>query len=201
MRFKNWKYPDIKEGKLTKYNWVVQHKDKLKLGVKTDIGAFTYIDAKKGVIIEAYVQIGSHCSIYSVSTIDNKEGKVIGEHRGIIFYTIGQRRGMGIADKNPLYVIAIDKKTNAITAGREEDLYTDELIAGNMNFINIEKLETPIKAEAKIRYMHQPSQATVIPLSKGKVKVKFDSPQRAVTPGQAVVFYNGEEVIGGGTIE
>jgi acetyltransferase-like isoleucine patch superfamily enzyme len=77
MRFKNWEYPDIEEGKLTEYTWVVQHKDKLKLGYKTDIGAFTYINAKNGVIIEDYVQIGSHCSIYSVSTIDNKEGKVI----------------------------------------------------------------------------------------------------------------------------
>ena len=77
MRFKNWEYPEIEEGKLTKYNWVVQHKDKLKLGYKTDIGAFTYINAKNGVIIEDYVQIGSHCSIYSVSTIDHKEGEVI----------------------------------------------------------------------------------------------------------------------------
>jgi acetyltransferase-like isoleucine patch superfamily enzyme len=77
MRFENWEYPDIEEGKLTEYNWVVQHKDKLKLGYKTDIGAFTYINAKNGVIIEDYVQIGSHCSIYSVSTIDNKEGEVI----------------------------------------------------------------------------------------------------------------------------
>ena len=76
MRFKNWKYPEIEEGKLTKYNWLVQHKDKLKLGYKTDIGAFTYINAKNGVIIEDYVQIGSHCSIYSVSTIDNKEAKL-----------------------------------------------------------------------------------------------------------------------------
>lgn len=77
MRFKDWEYPDIEEGKLTKYNWIVQHKDKLKLGNKTDIGAFTYINAKNGVIIEDYVQIGSHCSIYSISTIDNKEGQVI----------------------------------------------------------------------------------------------------------------------------
>ena len=77
MRFKDWKYPDIEEGKLTKYNWIVQHKNKLKLGYKTDIGAFTYINAKKGVIIEDYVQVGSHCSIYSVSTIDNKKGQVI----------------------------------------------------------------------------------------------------------------------------
>jgi len=76
-RFKNWKYPEIKEGKPTKYNWIVQGKDKFILGRNTDIGAFTYINAKNGVIVEEDVQIGSHCSIYSVSTIDNKQGKVI----------------------------------------------------------------------------------------------------------------------------
>ena len=76
-RFKRWKYPDIKEGKLTKYNWLVQHLENLKLGYKTDIGAFTYINAKNGVIIGDNVEIGSHCSIYSVSTIDGKEGKVV----------------------------------------------------------------------------------------------------------------------------
>jgi acetyltransferase-like isoleucine patch superfamily enzyme len=76
-RFKDWKYPQIKESKLTKYHWLVQHKNKLKLGYKTDIGAFTYINAKNGVTIEDFVQIGSHCSIYSISTIDNKEGPVL----------------------------------------------------------------------------------------------------------------------------
>ncbi|OGZ22934.1 MAG: acetyltransferase [Candidatus Nealsonbacteria bacterium RIFCSPLOWO2_01_FULL_41_9] len=75
-RFKNWKKPKIEEGKLTEYNWLVQNKKGLNLGRKTDIGAFTYINAKNGVIIEDFVQIGAHCSIYSVSTIDNKEGKV-----------------------------------------------------------------------------------------------------------------------------
>lgn len=77
MRFKDWKYPDIEEGKLTRWHWSVQNKDKLKLGKYTDIGAFTYINAKNGVIIGDYVQIGSHCSIYSESTIDNKGGQVI----------------------------------------------------------------------------------------------------------------------------
>lgn len=76
-RFKNWKPPNIEEGQLTKYNWLVQHKKKLKLGYKTDIGAFTYINAKNGVVIEDYVQVGSHCSIYSASTIDSKQGKVV----------------------------------------------------------------------------------------------------------------------------
>jgi len=76
-RFNNWKYPKIEEGKPTKYNWVVQHKRNLKLGKFTDIGTFTYINAKNKVIVEDYAQIGSHCAIYSVSTIDNKEGKVV----------------------------------------------------------------------------------------------------------------------------
>jgi acetyltransferase-like isoleucine patch superfamily enzyme len=76
-RLKNWSYPEINDGKLTKYNWVVQHIEKFKLGYWTDIGAFTYINAIKGVTIEDFVQIGSHCSIYSISTIDNKEGQVL----------------------------------------------------------------------------------------------------------------------------
>jgi len=76
-RFNDWEYPEIEEGKPTKYNWVVQHKDNLSLGYRTDIGAFTYINAKFGVTIEDEVQIGSHCSIYSVSTIDGKEGEVV----------------------------------------------------------------------------------------------------------------------------
>jgi acetyltransferase-like isoleucine patch superfamily enzyme len=76
-RFEDWEYPLIEENRLTKYHWLVQHKDKLKLGYKTDIGAFTYINAKNEVIIEDYVQIGSHCSLYTVSTIDKKEGPII----------------------------------------------------------------------------------------------------------------------------
>jgi len=75
-RFKNWRFPQIKEGELTEYNWIVQYKDHLQLGKYTDIGAFSYINAKYGVVIENNVQIGSHCSIYSVSTIDEKYGKV-----------------------------------------------------------------------------------------------------------------------------
>ena len=103
MKFKHWEYPQIEEGKLTKYNWMVQHRDKLKLGYKTDIGAFTYINAENGVIIEDFVQIGSHCAIYSVSTIDNKEGTVtlkknckVGSHSVIMpGVTIGENSVIG----------------------------------------------------------------------------------------------------------
>ena len=102
-RFSDWEYPQIEEGKPTEFNWVVQHKDKFKLGYKTDIGAFTYINAKYGVIIENLVQIGSHCSIYSISTIDNKKGKVwlksnckVGSHSVIMpGVTIGENSIVG----------------------------------------------------------------------------------------------------------
>jgi acetyltransferase-like isoleucine patch superfamily enzyme len=102
-RFINWTYPEIEEGKPTKYNWLVQNKDGLKLGYKTDIGAFTYINAKYGVIIEDYVQIGSHCSIYSISTIDDKKGTVtlkknckIGSHSVILpGVTVGENAIVG----------------------------------------------------------------------------------------------------------
>jgi acetyltransferase-like isoleucine patch superfamily enzyme len=102
-RFDDWKYPEIKEGQPTKYNWIVQHVSNFQLGYKTDIGAYTYINAKKGVIIEDLVQIGSHCSIYSVSTIDNKEGKVvlkkncrIGSHSVVMpCVTIGENSVIG----------------------------------------------------------------------------------------------------------
>jgi acetyltransferase-like isoleucine patch superfamily enzyme len=76
-RFDDWEHPEIEEGKLTRYNWLVQHKDNLRLGYRTDIGAFSYINAKSGVVIEDFVQVGSHCSLYSVSTIDDKEGPIL----------------------------------------------------------------------------------------------------------------------------
>lgn len=119
-RFEDWTYPEIGEGKLTKYNWVVQHKDNLKLGYKTDIGAFTYINAKYGVVIEDLVQIGSHCSIYSVSTIDNKEGPVVlarnckvGSHSVIMpGVTIGENAVVGAFS-----FVTKDIPANVIAAG------------------------------------------------------------------------------------
>jgi acetyltransferase-like isoleucine patch superfamily enzyme len=102
-RFAEWRFPEIEEGRPTKYNWVVQHKDNLKLGYKTDIGAFTYINAKYGVVIEDFVQLGSHCSVYSVSTIDDKAGPVrlkencrIGSHSTIMpGVTVGENAVVG----------------------------------------------------------------------------------------------------------
>ena len=131
----------------------------------------------------------------------DKEGNMLGEHRGIPFYTIGQRKGLGISAKEPLYVTDIDPQKNAIIVGSREEVYRDELIASGLNWIAIEELKRPTKVKARIRHTGEEAEATVTPLGEDKVYVKFKEPQMAITPGQAVVFYRGDVVVGGGTIE
>jgi tRNA-uridine 2-sulfurtransferase len=131
----------------------------------------------------------------------DKQGHMLGKHRGIQFYTIGQRKGMGISAAEPLYVTGIDAGRKAIIVGPKADVYGDELIASNLNWIEFDTLEQPIELKAKIRYRHREGDAVVTPLSGGEVYVKFAQPQMAITPGQAVVFYKGSVVVGGGTIE
>jgi tRNA-specific 2-thiouridylase len=131
----------------------------------------------------------------------NKQGKVLGRHKGIPFYTIGQRKGLGISNGERLYVTAIDPERNAIVVGTKEDLLGDKLIASNLNWIDIKKFEKSIKVKAKIRYRHKEAEVEVIPLDKEKIYVKFREPQMAITPGQAIVFYDGDIVVGGGVIE
>jgi len=130
----------------------------------------------------------------------NLREEVVGEHQGIIFYTIGQRRGLGIGGGKPYYVISIDRERNAIIVGEARALYGHRLIATGVNFIPFERLTTPLNVEAKIRYRSLRAEAIVSPLRDNRVRVEFRRPQRAITPGQAVVFYQGETVIGGGTI-
>jgi len=128
-------------------------------------------------------------------------GKILGEHNGIAFYTIGQRRRLGIAAGEPLYVVAIDPERNAIIVGRDSDLYADELTATDLNFIPFERPAGTIAVTAKIRYNMRDSQALLSLSGEDEALVRFDSPQRAITPGQAVVCYDGEDVVGGGTID
>ncbi|MFQ6121896.1 MAG: tRNA 2-thiouridine(34) synthase MnmA [Dehalococcoidales bacterium] len=132
--------------------------------------------------------------------LDEQEN-ILGSHRGILFYTIGQRKGLGISAKEPLYVIAIEPERNAIVVGRKEKVLGKELIAYRLNWITMTELTQPITAKAKIRYRHPEAEATVIPVNGDRVYVKFNQPQMAITPGQAIVFYNGDTVLGGGTIE
>lgn len=128
------------------------------------------------------------------------EGAVLGEHRGIEHYTVGQRRGLGIAHPEPLYVLAIDAERNAVIAGPAEKLHEGELEAVGLNWIAIDDLTEARRLQARIRYRHRAAPALVEPLARGRVRVRFDEPQRAIAPGQAVVFYDGELVVGGGLI-
>lgn len=130
----------------------------------------------------------------------DRAGKVLGTHRGIHFYTIGQRRGLKIAFGKPIYVIDIRAGDNTLVVGPEEELYRSALTAGGLNWIAFERLDRSIRAKARIRYRHTEADATITPLSDDRVHVLFDEPQRAVTPGQAVVFYDGDLVLGGGII-
>ncbi|MEK6568305.1 MAG: aminomethyltransferase beta-barrel domain-containing protein, partial [Candidatus Omnitrophota bacterium] len=132
--------------------------------------------------------------------IVDSSGKVLGEHKGIPFYTIGQREGLGIAAGYPIYIIRMDSKENTIVAGKKEEAFSSGLIAGDLSFIN-EAMKREIALRVKIRYNHREVPAKVSPESKNKLKVVFSQAQFAVTPGQSVVFYRGNTVIGGGIIE
>lgn len=128
-------------------------------------------------------------------------GNVIGTHKGLPFYTIGQRRGLGIVHSEPLYVIRINCENNAIVLGTERQSYSTSLEASQLNFIPFDNITTPIRISAKIRYMAEDAEASLFPVKNGRARLVFDEPQKAVTPGQSVVFYSDEVVIGGGIIE
>ena len=130
----------------------------------------------------------------------DSSGKVLGRHRGIIHYTIGQRKGLGISSSAPLYVTAIRPDTNEVVLSHGEGLFSNVLEAENINLISVPDLYTPKRIKAKIRYRHKEEDASAIQISEDKIRVTFDKPQRAITPGQAVVLYDGDIVVGGGTI-
>ncbi len=128
------------------------------------------------------------------------EGNVLGKHTGIINYTIGQRKGLGIALGKPAFVVKKDVESNTVVLGSNEELFTSELIAEDVNFMSVAGIEGEKRVTAKPRYNCADSPAVISMLPDGRVKVVFDTPQRAVTSGQAVVFYDGDKVLGGGTI-
>ncbi|MBI2862182.1 MAG: tRNA 2-thiouridine(34) synthase MnmA [Chloroflexi bacterium] len=130
----------------------------------------------------------------------DREGRVLGQHQGISHYTIGQRKGLPLAVGRPMFVAAIDPGRNAVIVGEDRDLYSDVLIAGEVNLIGCPRLESRLPVHAKVRYRMPAVDAEVSLLGHDRVVVRFAMPQRAITPGQAVVFYKGDEVLGGGTI-
>lgn len=128
------------------------------------------------------------------------DGKVIGEHQGIIHYTIGQRKGLNLSMGHPVFVTKIRPDSNEVVIGENEDLFVNTLICDRVNFMAMEGLDGEVRLKAKIRYNHPGAECVISPAEDGKVRVTFDQPQRAITPGQAVVFYQGEYVAGGGII-
>ena len=130
----------------------------------------------------------------------DQSGNKVGKHTGAVSYTIGQRKGLGLALGAPVYVLSKDMERNTVTVGPDAELFRDTLIAEDWNWIAIPELTAPRKVLARIRYRHTEQPATVYPLADGSAKVVFEQPQRAITPGQTVVLYDGDVVIGGGMI-
>lgn len=128
------------------------------------------------------------------------DGNVIGKHKGVIHYTVGQRKGLGIALGKPAFVVAIRPEQNQVVIGEDRDVYTEKLYANNLNFMSVGNITEPVHVKAKIRYSHEGAYCTVRKIDSDTIECIFDQPVRAVTPGQAVVLYDGEYVLGGGTI-
>lgn len=127
-------------------------------------------------------------------------GNILGNHKGIIHYTVGQRKGLGLALPAPLYVCRLDTEKNEVVLCPNEGLFTKELIANNINLISVPDLYTPMRIKAKVRYRHTEQEATAVQIDENTIRITFDEPQRAITKGQAVVLYDGDTVVGGGTI-
>ena len=145
------------------------------------------------------IELQTGCSAAAGDFVD-RYGNVLGTHRGVIHYTIGQRKGLGIAAGEPLYVCKICPQSNTVVLGRNEDLFSTEADATDFNWISGESPKREIRCRAKIRYRQAEQWATAAPRGEHDVHISFDEPQHAVTPGQAAVLYDGDIVLGGGTI-
>jgi tRNA-specific 2-thiouridylase len=152
--------------------------------------------------IDAYFQEQGLSSAETHGEIVDTSGKVVGRHEGTHHYTVGQRRGLRVAAAEPLYVIATEPASQRVIVGRGTELHRNSLRASQVNWISIAAPKTPRQAQVKIRNKHHAAQATLVPVGDdSKVEVVFDQPQRAITPGQAAVFYDGDLVLGGGWID
>ena len=159
-------------------------------------------DGKYSEFIDRYLEHEDRLDeLPKAGDIVNAKGEKLNEHKGIHRYTIGQRRGLGIAHEKPLYVLQIERAKNQIIVGEKEELDELEFVAKGVNWVAFDEPSEPVRASVKVRYRHDPESATIYALSDNRARIVFDEPQAAITPGQATVFYNGEEVVGGGWIE
>ena len=151
--------------------------------------------------LKAYLEEQGEAVPDSAGELVASNGEVMGQHTGIHNFTVGQRKGLGLTSANPLYVLQIHPESHAVTVGSEQELMSRELKANRLNWISIAELTEPIRVMAKIRHRHEPQWATLQPGEEdGTAVAVFDEPQRAITPGQAAIFYQGDEVVGGGWI-
>lgn len=156
-----------------------------------------------------FVQNGSYADFieqytgktYPPGDFVDTDGNVLGQHRGVIRYTIGQRKGLGLALPAPLYVKSVDIEKNTVTLSPESELFKKELTASGINLISVAEIKEPMHIKAKVRYRQPEQWATVTQTGPDSLKVVFDEPQRAITCGQSVVLYDGDRVLGGGTID
>src|SRR6202158_5101467 len=151
--------------------------------------------------LEAYLSEQGETPTKIAGEMVTTDGKVIGEHAGVHNFTVGQRKGLGVATGSPLYVIQIKNDTRQVVVGKDEELYSRTLRTRRVNLISTAELREPIRGTGKIRNRHRPPPATIESAGPDDVRVTFDEPQRALTPGQAAVFYDGDIVVGGGWIE
>jgi tRNA-specific 2-thiouridylase len=151
--------------------------------------------------IQAYTREAGISLSQSDGEIVTEDGAVIGRHHGVHNFTIGQRKGLGFAAGKPLYVLFIDPEKNRVVVGDDDALRTTSLEVGGTNWVSIAEPSAPRKATVKIRHKHEPANATIEATSKNSTRITFEVPQRAVTPGQAAVFYDGDVVLGGGWIK
>ena len=151
--------------------------------------------------LDAYLAEQGEPPIETPGEMVTTDGRVIGEHAGIHNFTVGQRKGLGVATGSPLYVIQIKGDTRQVVVGNDEELYSRTLRAHRVNLISVAGLREPMRVAVKIRHRHQPAPAVIESTGLDQILVTFDEPQRAITPGQAAVFYDGDTVVGGGWIE
>lgn len=152
-------------------------------------------DGDYGAFIEAWTG-----AAFPAGDFLDREGRAVGRHRGAVRYTLGQRKGLGLAMGEPVYVCGKDMERNTVTVGPESALYAREVLVEDLNWISLEGLDAPLRVGAKTRSRQAEQPAEISPAAGGRVRIVFDRPQRAVTPGQAAVFYDGDTVVGGGTI-
>ncbi len=173
----------------------------LALAAKPDSQEICFIPGGSySAFMKAYLEEQGEAMPDSAGELVTAGGEVIGRHAGIHGYTVGQRKGLGVTAANPLYVLAIHPDSHQVTVGADDELLSRELVADRLNWISVAELEGEMRVRVKIRHRHEPAWATLRMAGDGVVRAEFDDPQRAITPGQAAVFYDGDEVVGGGWI-